>query len=107
MQTIPEQALAQQLGVKPPTIQTLIRTAGFPKPVRLGGPKSRVKVWVRAEVDAWLASRVAARDAEPEQPTADGRRKYWDDVRAGRRLHPRTAARLKREAAERQEVAAA
>lgn len=39
----------------------------FPKPVKLS---ERATGWVREEVEAWLRSRVAARDAKPA-----GRRK--------------------------------
>lgn len=37
------------------------RETTFPKPIKLG---ERASGWIAAEVDAWLASRVAQRDAQ-------------------------------------------
>jgi prophage regulatory protein len=40
-------------------IGRLVKARQFPKPVPLG---SNSVAWIEAEVDAWIASRVAARD---------------------------------------------
>ncbi len=38
----------------------LIRGGKFPRPVRIG---QRTNVWLESEVDAWLAEKIAERDA--------------------------------------------
>lgn len=50
----------RELGVGKHGLSILIRDHGHPRPIELG---SRSKAFVRAEVDGWLAARMAARDA--------------------------------------------
>jgi prophage regulatory protein len=51
--------LEARLSLARSTIYDLLRhDESFPKPVRLG---RRAVGWIEAEVDAWLASRMAAR----------------------------------------------
>lgn len=49
------------------TIYDAIKAGTFPAPVQLG-PKS--VGWVESEINAWLAARVAARDAARQAPAA-------------------------------------
>jgi prophage regulatory protein len=52
-------AVLAMVGVGKTTLYTsLIPQHGFPKPVNLGG---RAVVWERGEVQAWLRTRLAAR----------------------------------------------
>lgn len=76
------------------------RAHDFPEPVPLS---ERKRGFLESEVDQWIERRAALRDpAAPDKPPAPGRARFWDDVKAGRRLHPRTVGRLRREAAERE-----
>ncbi len=52
------------------TIYDGIKAGTFPAPVQLG-PKS--VGWVESEINAWLAARVAARDAALRPAKKDGR----------------------------------
>ncbi|HVM77633.1 MAG TPA: helix-turn-helix domain-containing protein [Stellaceae bacterium] len=54
---------AGQVGVHPEHLMRMVRQGQFPKPIRLGdGATSRVR-FITEEVEAWVASKVAARDA--------------------------------------------
>ena len=53
-------ALMAEYGVGKHGLAILIEREGHPKPIDLG---KRSKMFLRAEVDAWLAARMAARDA--------------------------------------------
>lgn len=53
-------ALMAEYGVGKHGLAILIEREGHPKPIELG---KRSKMFLRAEVDAWLAARMAARDA--------------------------------------------
>jgi prophage regulatory protein len=46
-------------GLSHASLYRLIAKGAFPKPIKLG---ERASGWVEAEIDAWLAARVAARD---------------------------------------------
>lgn len=52
------------------TIYDGIKAGTFPAPIRLS-PKS--VGWIQSEIDAWLATRVAARDSTKKQSGAAGR----------------------------------
>lgn len=52
--------LMREYGVKKNGLAILIRDHGHPKPIALG---KRSSMFLRAEVDVWLAQRKAARDA--------------------------------------------
>ena len=63
MQLLDKKAVAAKIGVHPESIyRRSVRARRFPAPVRLGGdgPSYRVR-FVEAEVDDWLAARMAAR----------------------------------------------
>ena len=48
------------LRVSKTTLWRLRRQAGFPQPIQLGPPGSRLFGWRRADVEEWLDSRPAA-----------------------------------------------
>lgn len=51
----------RRTGLTRPTIYRRAKDGSFPKPIRLGGNSSG---WIESEISAWLADRVAARDAQ-------------------------------------------
>lgn len=55
-----ERAPWRRVGLSKSTIYNLIATGEFPRPVRIG----RAACFVPAEVDAWVAKKVAGRNAE-------------------------------------------
>lgn len=52
--------LMREYGIGKHGLSILIDKEGHPKPIALG---ARSKMFIRAEVDAWLEARKAARDA--------------------------------------------
>lgn len=50
----------ERVGLGKSAIYTRIRAKAFPGQVDLGG----VSVWVESEIDAWIAARIAERNAE-------------------------------------------
>lgn len=50
----------REIGVGKHGLSILIEKEGHPKPIALG---ARSKMFIRAELDAWLEARKAARDA--------------------------------------------
>lgn len=54
-------AVIAQTGCQRSTIYDAIRAGTFPKPVPLGG---RTVAWSSAEIQHWIADRIAARDAK-------------------------------------------
>ena len=66
----------------------------FPKRVKIN---ERASGWVEDEVEAWLAARVAERDASPVPPTNTPTRRAR--ARPSTRKAPRRAPQKKREAA--------
>ena len=53
--------VAEEINVSVPQVYKLVNLGRFPKPIKLG---ERGSGWLRTEVDAWLQSRVDARDEE-------------------------------------------
>ena len=53
--------VAEEINVSIPQVYKLASLGRFPKPIKLG---ERGSGWLRIEVDAWLQSRVEARDLE-------------------------------------------
>ena len=53
--------VAEEISVSVPQVYKLASLGRFPKPIKLG---ERGSGWIRTEVDAWLQSRVKARDLE-------------------------------------------
>ena len=53
------------------TLSRWIRNGQFPAPIHVGGGRLR---WLRSEVEAWIADRAMARDAErtSQSPNARG-----------------------------------
>ncbi|WP_226663724.1 helix-turn-helix transcriptional regulator [Alteriqipengyuania lutimaris] len=52
--------LMREYGIKKSGLAILIRDHGHPRPIALG---KRSSMFIRSEVDAWLESRKAERDA--------------------------------------------
>lgn len=104
MQGLSYAAVAAKAGIAVSTVYAKVRnrfheSPPFPAPVSIG----RRRVFLQDEIDAYLTACAAARDtAHPSSSkvAAAGRAKFWEDVRAGIRQHPRTVGRLRREAAE-------
>ena len=53
--------VAEELNVSVQQIYKLVSKGKFPKPIKLG---ERGSGWLTSEIDAWLQSRVDARDEE-------------------------------------------
>ena len=73
------------------------QTPPFPEPVPITANR---RGWVESEIDAWIEHRALQRKVKRSEPSA-GRSRFWEDVKAGRRPHPRTAGLLKPEAEKR------
>lgn len=54
-------AVKDQTGLSRQSIYRLIAKGDFPSPVKLG---KRTSTWDSREVEAWIASRIAARNAK-------------------------------------------
>lgn len=52
--------VADRSGLSKSTIYDVSRVGGFPRPVKLSPTMS---AWVEAEVDQWIADRIAEREA--------------------------------------------
>ncbi|OLL30197.1 hypothetical protein BTH42_18595 [Burkholderia sp. SRS-W-2-2016] len=57
----------RRAGLAYSSMYEAMRLRGFPKPVKVGGARSNR--WVLREVDAWIASRIAERDASAKKIT--------------------------------------
>ena len=55
--------VAEKVGLHPETIARLSREGRFPPPIRFGASMQHGVRWVEAEVEAWIAEKVAERDA--------------------------------------------
>ena len=53
--------VAAEINVSVPQVYKLVSLGRFPKPIKLG---ERGSGWLTTEIDAWLQSRVDARDEE-------------------------------------------
>ena len=53
--------VASEISVSVPQVYKLVSLGRFPKPIKLG---ERGSGWLTSEIDAWLQSRVDARDEE-------------------------------------------
>ena len=53
--------VASEISVSVPQVYKLVSLGRFPKPIKLG---ERGSGWLTTEIDAWLQSRVDARDEE-------------------------------------------
>ena len=53
--------VAEEINVSVPQIYKLVSLGRFPKPIKLG---ERGSGWLTSEIDAWLQSKVDARDEE-------------------------------------------
>ena len=50
-------AVMAQVGYSKSRIYALVAKGQFPQPIRLG---ERASAWLKSEIDAWIAARVAA-----------------------------------------------
>jgi len=96
MQVILYDEAAQQTRLSISTIRERVRAGTFPQPLALG---ERRRGFLQSDIDEWLKGLAATRDDAGPKPLSPGRQKFWDDVKAQKRPHPRTAGRLRREAA--------
>ena len=53
--------VAAEINVSVPQVYKLVSIGRFPKPIKLG---ERCSGWLTTEIDAWIQSRVDARDEE-------------------------------------------
>ena len=53
--------VATEINVSVPQVYKLVSLGRFPKPIKLG---ERGSGWLTSEIDAWLQSKIDARDEE-------------------------------------------
>ena len=61
MKILKVKEVAEEINVSVPQVYKLVSIGRFPKPIKLG---ERGSGWLITEIDAWLQSRVDARDEE-------------------------------------------
>ena len=61
MRILKTKQVAEEINVSVPQVYKLVSLGRFPKPIKLG---ERGSGWLTSEIDAWLQSRVDARDEE-------------------------------------------
>ena len=61
MKVLKAKQVAKEINVSVPQVYKLVSIGRFPKPIKLG---ERGSGWLTTEIDAWLQSRVDARDGE-------------------------------------------
>jgi len=61
MKVLKVKQVAEEINVSVPQVYRLVSIGSFPKPIKLG---ERGSGWLITEIDAWLQSRVDARDEE-------------------------------------------
>lgn len=54
---------AERVGLHPEYCMALSRAGRFPAPIKFGGRNSAVR-FLEHEIDAWVAAKIAARDAQ-------------------------------------------
>lgn len=74
---IPYAEVLDRVGLSRGHVARLVNAGGFPKPVAVTPKRT---AFVEAEIDRWIADRIAARD------TTAGRRERRERSRAGTRL---------------------
>ena len=67
MNLISTKKVCALVGASRTFIELACAAGEFPKPVQLG---ERKRMWIAAEVDSWLADRIAARAAVAERVSA-------------------------------------
>jgi len=53
---LPMRAVRDQVALHPATVYAMVKDGTFPKPIKMG----RRSLWVESEVQAWIATRIAA-----------------------------------------------
>ena len=61
MRILKAKQVAEEINVSVPQVYKLVSLGRFPKPIKLG---ERGSGWLTSEIDAWLQSKVDARDEE-------------------------------------------
>ena len=61
MKVLKVKQVAEEINVSVPQVYRLVSIGSFPKPIKLG---ERGSGWLTSEIDAWLQSRIDARDEE-------------------------------------------
>jgi prophage regulatory protein len=54
----------KRVGFGRTTLQQLVKSGEFPKPIKLAGPEARAVGWVASEVELWIEQKIAGRDAK-------------------------------------------
>jgi predicted DNA-binding transcriptional regulator AlpA len=65
---------AEYVRVHPEHVMRMSRAGRFPKPVKLGSATNCAVRFVADEIETWLATRVAERDAVSPAPATNGAR---------------------------------
>ena len=63
MRILKAKQVAEEINVSVPQVYKLVSKGRFPKPIKLG---ERGSGWLTSEIDAWLQSRVDARNEEAD-----------------------------------------
>ena len=61
MRILKAKQVAEEINVSVPQVYKLVNLGRFPKPIKLG---ERGSGWLTSEIEAWLQSKVDARDEE-------------------------------------------
>tara|TARA_B100000795_G_scaffold205538_1_gene159045 strand:+ start:127 stop:324 length:198 start_codon:yes stop_codon:yes gene_type:complete len=61
MRILKAKQVAEEINVSVPQVYKLVSLGRFPKPIKLG---ERGSGWLTSEIDAWLQSKIDARDEE-------------------------------------------
>jgi prophage regulatory protein len=61
MRILKAKQVAEEINVSVPQVYKLVSLGRFPKPIKLG---ERGSGWLTSEIEAWLQSKVDARDEE-------------------------------------------
>jgi len=69
---IDKSTAAKACGYSKVHIMRLAKQNRFPKPVRLGNSPQHAVRFVKSEVDAWIAERMAERDASSPNENSNG-----------------------------------
>lgn len=59
--------LTKRMGLKKPTIYSLMKRGLIPRPIKMG----RASLWVESEIDACIAQRIKARNESPSNENAN------------------------------------
>ncbi len=66
MNILRQPAVTAKTGKSRTRIYEDVAAGTFPAPIKLG-PGARAVGWLESEIDAWIAARIAEREASPER----------------------------------------